>query len=614
MSKTNNFVTFLRHYGPISSSDNMYDELIQAQIEEYAIDPPVKIKPSRLDDIIRNFNQADPHNVILTGTAGDGKTYHCRRVWEDFNGDKKAWFQGGKLVELDLPSSGKTLTVVKDLSELTETEKAKLFPDMSEALLGKLPGRVFLVAANDGQLLSTFREWAEKQSGRERRVFNKIETMLVDDRDIDQSLRLRLYNLSRMDPSNDFDGLLSQVIDHPQWSGCEGCSLYPNEEETKCPIRINRRLLEKPAAENPFRKKLGELISLAAANRLHLPIRHLLLLIVNILLGDQKRPRYLLTCKSAQNRAASNRYDLTNPYANAFGGNLPMSRRRQYQVFTILDTFGVGRETDNAFDNLLIYGSYNNKKCYHQLVENCKYYGADSSYKRLLKDYLEGTRESESLSLFIKRLERQRQRLFFSLSQNPSLDPWHLTVYRFAGSFLNFCNLSAESQKCADIKAELVRGLNRTFCGMMIDDTTELIVASSGGDGRGQIAQILKHKVSARANNPRVVYLSFDPPGEHPVPRISVIDPLNTGKPVCEVPLYLTHFEYLMRVAQGSLPASFSRQCYEDFLDFKVRLTEKLDQILTPNGKPGNGVDFRIISVEEDGKPSVKEISIDRNW
>ena len=608
MAKTNNFVTFIRHYGPISSSDNMYDELIQAQVEKYNIDPPVRIEPSRLNDIILNFKRADPYNVILTGTAGDGKTYHCRRVWEDFNGDKKTWFRGDKLVELDLSSSGKTLTIVKDLSELTENEKAKLFPDMSKALKGELVNRVYLVAANDGQLLSTFREWAEKQGDKHLDLFREIEVMLVDERETDPNLRLYLYNLSRMNPSKDFDALLNEVINHPQWSDCEGCPLYPSEDETACPIRINRRLL----AGNPFREKLGELITLAAANRLHLPIRHLLLLIVNILLGDRKPPKYLLTCISAQNRVDADEYDLTNPYANAFGDNLPMSRRRQYQVFTILDTFGVGRETDNAFDNLLVYGSYNDKDRYKKIVGNDEYYGANSSYKRLLEDYLEGIREFEDQ--FMKRLEHQRQRLFFFLDGYTGLDPWHLTVYRFAGSFLDFCKLPSKSRKYADIKAELVRGLNRTFCGMMIEDATKLNVASSGGDGRGQIAQILNHKVDARGNSTRAVYLSFVQPAKHPIPRILVVDPLNPGKPVCDMHLYLTHFEYLMRVAQGSLPASFSRQCYEDFLDFKVRLIERLDRIFKPNGNSSDRVEFHIISVEKNGKPSVKEISIEGNW
>ncbi|MBF4338848.1 hypothetical protein EAY42_27560, partial [Vibrio anguillarum] len=84
----------------------------------------------------------------------------------------------------------------------------------------------------------------------------------------------------------------------------------------------------------------------------------LLLLGVNILLGDRLSGQVILTCRTAKNRAQKEDYRLTNPYANVFGTNLSERQRQQYQVFNILEAFGIGRETDNKFDNLLIYGSY----------------------------------------------------------------------------------------------------------------------------------------------------------------------------------------------------------------------------------------------------------------
>ena len=100
MAHSNSLISFLRHYGPIPASDNMYDELIQCEIERYAIDPAIHIDPARLDEVRSNFESATPRNVILTGTAGDGKTYHCRRIWEHFGGDperngtpEKRWYR-----------------------------------------------------------------------------------------------------------------------------------------------------------------------------------------------------------------------------------------------------------------------------------------------------------------------------------------------------------------------------------------------------------------------------------------------------------------------------------------------------------------------------------------
>ena len=67
-----------------------------------------------------------------------------------------------------------------------------------------------------------------------------------------------------------------------------------------------------------------------------------------------------------------------------------------------------------------------------------------------------------------------------------------------------------------------------------------------------------------------------------------------------------------MRVAHGSLPASFSRQCYEDFLDFKMRVIERLNQPLESQQVLDEQVEFRVITVEESGKPSIEEIFIER--
>ena len=54
-----------------------------------------------------------------------------------------------------------------------------------------------------------------------------------------------------------------------------------------------------------------------------------------------------------------------------------------------LDSFGIGRETDNTFDNLLIYGRYSDEERYEQLVGNDPHYG-EPAYQAYLRDYLEG--------------------------------------------------------------------------------------------------------------------------------------------------------------------------------------------------------------------------------
>ena len=67
MSQSNGLISFLRHYGPIPAGDNMYDELIQTEIERHGIDPVIQITPARLKEAQENFGSKEPRNVILTG-------------------------------------------------------------------------------------------------------------------------------------------------------------------------------------------------------------------------------------------------------------------------------------------------------------------------------------------------------------------------------------------------------------------------------------------------------------------------------------------------------------------------------------------------------------------
>lgn len=606
MSHTNNFVAFLRHYGPIPASDNMYDELIQAEIERRSIDPPIRIAPARLDDLLRNFEDANPRNVVLTGTAGDGKTYHCRSVWEHFGGAPDEWREGKKIVSLPLLASKRALTIVKDLSELTREEKDGVLAGLASAVTGENETDVYLVAANDGQLLASWRDWAEQQDQDARHVFQIVEDMLVEERTHDEALHLDLYNLSGLDASAHFEKLVQQVVEHPLWSRCQGCELLLDDGTTTCPIRINRERLRGSADGSTFRKRLRDLIRLSRANRMQLPIRDLLLLCVNILLGDRMSQQTLLTCRTARNRAKEQRYAMTNPYANVLGANLPERQRQQYQVFTTLEAFGIGKETDNKVDNLLIYGAHEDSDLYEKVVASDVHYGKQA-YERALDDYLEG--ERQDTVEFIRILARQRQRLFFSLEAHHRLDPWRLTVYQASGKFLEFVDALADGHVVPTISEQLVLGLNRTFCGMMIDDGTVLYLTSSGGDGRGRISSLLNHELrtSRHGRNP---YLRFAIASDRRSPCLEIVDPIGGRDEILgRLVLQLTHFEYLVRVAGGSLPASFSRQCHEDFLDFKLRMIKRLDQAVAEQALSSEAV-LHALTVDSRGRLQSEPIRI----
>ena len=80
----------------------------------------------------------------------------------------------------------------------------------------------------------------------------------------------------------------------------------------------------------------------------------------------------------------------------------------------------------------------------------------------------------------------------------------------------------------------------------------------------------------------------------------------------CVFPLHLTRYEFLSRVAEGALPSSFSRECYEDALAFKSRLLTALAARRAADGEVDErgALSFRLLQVEATGRSSVRDLEI----
>ena len=141
------WVRFLRNYGPIPTNDNMYDESIQRALKRHKI-VPIGLPAQFLADFLINFRSDTPLSQIITGTAGDGKTYHCREVWLALGGDPEVWNLGSKIQKLDL--DGRTLVIVKDLSELKDDEGAEIIEAVARDVVDPATHTFYLLAANHG--------------------------------------------------------------------------------------------------------------------------------------------------------------------------------------------------------------------------------------------------------------------------------------------------------------------------------------------------------------------------------------------------------------------------------------------------------------------------------
>jgi hypothetical protein len=559
------WIKFLRNYGPIPTNDNMYDETIQRALRRHRIDPLV-LPAQFLDGLLANFRSEAPISEILTGTAGDGKTYHCREVWRQLGGSETDWNTARKVQRLQL--AGPELIVVKDLSELRAEESAILLEQMASDVATPSPERTYLIAANHGQLLEKLK--AAPQTPALKAMTQAVEELLVTGANPSPTIRLNLRDLSQAPASRMLGPVIEAITKHAGWDQCELCPIR-NGGET-CPIWENRSRLQSESDGGAFRRRFTDLIELSEQNGVHFPVRQLLALASNMLLGHPDAPDGLMSCTDVPKILASGTLDRASLYHNAFGENLTPRRAEKSDLFRKLNAFGIGSETSYRVDSLLVYGADDPAliKAYHELILNDPIYGGTPAYTQAQRAYLEG--RTPDSARFLTMLRGQRQRLFFTLppDRETEYDLWDLTVFRYGGLYLEVAECVNSGRALPRrVMPLLMRGLNRVFTGMLVQNQDELVLATSGSHSQSKTSPLLDEFISVpRQSSEEVALVPTTENGIALAVRISRGD--DPG--VIRLPLTPTRFEFLGRVAEGALPSSFSLECHEDLLAFKAKL------------------------------------------
>ncbi|NWJ47091.1 MAG: hypothetical protein HXX08_14620 [Chloroflexi bacterium] len=487
--------------------------------------------------------------------------------------------------------------------------KTDLLQRFSSSLFENNRDELFLIAANDGQLMEAWRRLdPSKYMTQAQEV---LETLLVEDHQEQSGVALRLFNLSRHHSADLFERALQCFLEAPGWEICR--SLESGSSEffgSECPIRHNLELLATPLVQN----RLQDLFSLCDYNQYHLPIRQILLLLVNAVLGHPDAKDQLMKANDVPNIIRKGTVAKASLYNNLLGGNLSDTRRESILVFDALNRFGIGFETSNRIDNILIFGDTDEllQPYFNQYINTDKFYGADPSYAAAQREYIEGTDEDEERSSrFLRMLVSQRRGLFFKIPHSEAADMhlWDLTVFCFAGEYLEQVVSALEMGKrvARTILARLVRGLNRVFTGMLVSDDRDLLLATSLALSQGKVSRLLEERISVEPRRGERVDIILREDGTVPLLEVAFSREIS-----CTFPLYLTRYEFLSRVAQGALPSSFSKECYEDVLAFKSQLLTALTKRQIHDGEEQNDASlaFRLLEVEETGKVTVQNLEI----
>ena len=610
MPSTTAWVRFLRNYGPISTNDNMYDESIQRALKRQKI-RPISVPVPLCESIVKTFLSDNPVSHIITGTAGDGKTYHCRKVWSALGGSSEVWDRGEKIQRLSL--GDKTLVIVKDLSELRDEESSSLIAQFAKDSAEPLAKTFYIFAANHGQLLQKLK--SSPDTHELRRVSKVIENLLVTGVNLDEGIRLKLDDLSRTPAAEMALAIIKEVTGHEGWSGCDTCEA--RSDGKICPIFENRRRLSGEEEGSTFITRLLSLIELSESNGGHFPVRQLLALAANSILGhpSQNVRDGLMTCNDVASIQAEGKVGDASIYRNIFGENLKPSRAEKTDLFRKLNAFGIGMETNNHIDNMLIYGPDDPAyfQDYERLVLTDPIYGATPAYVSAQRSYLEGAEVADRMP-FLGFLRSQRQRLFFTLPSDKLEEYalWDLTVFRYGGLYVDVASkIQAGEQAPRSALNMVIRGLNRIFTGMLVQNHDEIVLATSGSYSQSMQSLLLDELISVPRSGGEEVSIVKSSGSEGFSVCVKIVR--ENDIPPTFLPLSATRFEFLGRVAEGALPSSFSLECHEDLLAFKARLLHETERRRSLNGEEASAdgdLTLRFIELTSDGRAQPRRVTV----
>lgn len=596
------WVRFLRSYGPTPNNLNLFDEYVTNALHRAKVDP-ITLSSPHLDAMKQRVTAGLSGSILIAGTAGDGKTYHCRSLWDYLGGAEKEWSSPELVKTLDL-ADGRSAVFVKDLSELNDVQSDSILELLERSVLGEENNKFVVIATNHGQILERMRDLGVRQN-KTLPLRKPIQEAFLLGAELPN--RLALYDLSRTAHRQSLEEVISAIAGHPEWNNCKRCVLQT--EGRICPIFENRNRLMGAVYDVRFADRLGDLVETSRLNGWHLPMRDLLALVANIILGHPDAKEGLMSCSEVGRIQAAGTVEKGRLYDNAFGVNLPRRRAMDRPVFKAFSAFGVGEETSNGADGLLVYGVDDDKLSltFQRLVGSDPIYGATASYFSAQQHYLEGdeaARIDGGQEDFLSYLSSQRRRLFFTIPEGESDYPyWGMTAFRYAGDYLELSETLLKRKPVSEsIRARLVRGLNRVMTGLLLENSDRIFVASSGGFTQSRISVLCDTQTTARRQGGLGMAIKLDPQTERPA--LDIVLGLVPGSEA-QFTLSPVRFEFLCRVAEGALPGSFSNECLEDLLAFKAKLLRKAERLRplmeTDDEAEEAALTLNFIEIEKDG-------------
>ncbi len=531
----NPFVTYLNRYTTASPDhEAAFDEFIGQASPPGG--EPLRLE-TRTEQFVRSrFAREHPPSIILTGNAGDGKTYLCRQIVNAFTGQPV--IEWADHLDWSIAHNGIVLRVIKDLSEMTEEAGARVLRDLADNWRADRSRTVFLIAANEGRLRSVL------QQERLEELFREIDRQLREGPALDHE-RLVVLNLNQVTTSTYVPAVLRWITKPACWEACAECPA-----QSVCPIRFNAFRL----SDEYIVGRLQRLYHILEHVGIHVTIRDMLIHLAYTTTGG-------LDCAGVIGRMSENwephRFVY---YENVWGEAADEHFRRKAAVIRYLRRLNVGEQSIFEVDDFIINGKPDDPQREHEQLFTP---ALDIGGQRFAQDraaYIYGGAAApnpEEDHPFMRWLPQCRRKLFFEWRHTAAdrLFPFqHLPEY--------FRLVSSDPAMQMHYRREIILGLNRAFSGLYLTNADALYVTSSYAHAVEQPVPLVRVKIPADnimlqpasgqteafdRDLTTLCLIIYPPPSVRDEPVTWTLD--------------LLRFEYLLRRARGSTPDILADEC-----------------------------------------------------
>ncbi|MFQ8662012.1 MAG: hypothetical protein ACLR9S_00200 [Lachnospiraceae bacterium] len=184
--------------------------------------------------ILQSLKNKEPHLIILTGHAGDGKTSIMYQVLSDLN----ILFEPDKKICDYTLDNGKQCRCIKDFSEIADEEKVNV---LKEAVSLPNEDKFVFMVANTGPLINTFGALFPDNEESEKAKIQLIESMDSNSGNITniKGYKLCVINVATVDNTYFAVEFLDKLTQDELWGKCSNCA-----KKDYCHILRNRTLIK----------------------------------------------------------------------------------------------------------------------------------------------------------------------------------------------------------------------------------------------------------------------------------------------------------------------------------------------------------------------------------